>query len=96
MAEVNASPGFEGLDRVCGVDAAGAILDHAERLAGGLEPRRGRPFILRYRSRGDPIPLIRPAGIRVACPLFGLFLLPRRESGGRSGAIRRSPPARQK
>lgn len=38
VAEVNASPGFEGLDRVCGVDAAGAILDHAERLAGGLEP----------------------------------------------------------
>ncbi|HEY7472185.1 MAG TPA: RimK family alpha-L-glutamate ligase [Gemmatimonadota bacterium] len=38
VAEVNASPGFEGLERVCGVDAAGAILDHAERLAGGLEP----------------------------------------------------------
>ena len=41
---------------------------------GVLNPRRGRPFILRYRSRGEPIPLIRPAGIRVACPLFGLIL----------------------
>jgi ribosomal protein S6--L-glutamate ligase len=38
VIEVNASPGFEGLERVCGVDAAGAILDHAEALAGRLEP----------------------------------------------------------
>jgi ribosomal protein S6--L-glutamate ligase len=38
VTEVNASPGFEGLERVCGVDAAGAILDQAEKLAGGLEP----------------------------------------------------------
>lgn len=38
VTEVNASPGFEGLERVCGVDAAGAILDHAETIAGGLEP----------------------------------------------------------
>jgi len=38
VTEVNASPGFEGLERVCGIDAAGAILDHAETLAGGLEP----------------------------------------------------------
>ena len=37
--EVNASPGFEGLERVCGVDAAGAILDLAEAISAGLEPR---------------------------------------------------------
>lgn len=39
VTEVNASPGFEGLEHVCGVDAAGAILDLAEAIAGGLEPR---------------------------------------------------------
>ena len=39
VTEVNASPGFEGLERVCGVDAAGAILDLAEATAAGLEPR---------------------------------------------------------
>lgn len=39
VAEVNASPGFEGLERVCGVDAAGAILALAEAIATGLEPR---------------------------------------------------------
>ena len=38
VTEVNASPGFEGLERVCGVDVAGAIIDHAERLARRLEP----------------------------------------------------------
>lgn len=38
VTEVNASPGFEGLERVCGVDVAGAILDHAERRARRLEP----------------------------------------------------------
>jgi ribosomal protein S6--L-glutamate ligase len=37
VIEVNASPGFEGLEHVCRIDAAGAILDHAERLA-GVEP----------------------------------------------------------
>lgn len=40
--EVNASPGFEGLEHVCGIDAAGAILDHAERLA-GVEPAAPAP-----------------------------------------------------
>lgn len=39
VTEVNASPGFEGLERVCRVDAAGAILDMAESIAAGLEPR---------------------------------------------------------
>lgn len=39
VTEVNASPGFEGLERVCGIDAAGAILDLAEAIAAGLEPR---------------------------------------------------------
>ncbi|HET6362678.1 MAG TPA: RimK family alpha-L-glutamate ligase [Gemmatimonadota bacterium] len=39
VTEVNASPGFEGLERVCRVDAASAILDLAEALATGLEPR---------------------------------------------------------
>jgi len=38
VIEVNASPGFEGLERVCGVDAAGAIVDQAERLARTFEP----------------------------------------------------------
>ncbi|MGH7566600.1 MAG: ATP-grasp domain-containing protein [Gemmatimonadota bacterium] len=38
VTEVNASPGFEGLERACGVDAAGAILDHAETIAERLEP----------------------------------------------------------
>jgi ribosomal protein S6--L-glutamate ligase len=33
VMEVNASPGFEGLERVTGVDIAGAILRHAERIA---------------------------------------------------------------
>ena len=37
VIEVNASPGFEGLEHVCRIDAAGAILDHAERRA-GVEP----------------------------------------------------------
>ena len=39
VTEVNASPGFEGLEQVCGVDAAGAIMDLAEAMAAGLEPR---------------------------------------------------------
>jgi ribosomal protein S6--L-glutamate ligase len=34
VIEVNASPGFEGLERVCDVDVAGAILDRAESIAG--------------------------------------------------------------
>jgi ribosomal protein S6--L-glutamate ligase len=38
VTEVNASPGFEGLERVCDVDVAGAIVDHAERLASRVEP----------------------------------------------------------
>jgi ribosomal protein S6--L-glutamate ligase len=33
VIEVNASPGFEGLERVTGMDIAGAILRHAERIA---------------------------------------------------------------
>lgn len=32
VIEVNASPGFEGLDRVCGVDVAKAIFDQAESI----------------------------------------------------------------
>jgi ribosomal protein S6--L-glutamate ligase len=39
VTEVNASPGFEGLERVCRIDAAGAIMDLAEAIAAGLEPR---------------------------------------------------------
>jgi ribosomal protein S6--L-glutamate ligase len=30
---VNSSPGFEGLERATGLDIAGAIVDHACRLA---------------------------------------------------------------
>lgn len=37
VMEVNASPGFEGLERATGVDIAGAIVDRAEAVAG--EPR---------------------------------------------------------
>lgn len=33
VIEVNASPGFEGLERVCGVDVASAIFDQAESIA---------------------------------------------------------------
>ena len=39
VTEVNASPGFEGLEHVCRIDAAGAIVDLAEAIAAGLEPR---------------------------------------------------------
>jgi ribosomal protein S6--L-glutamate ligase len=42
VTEVNASPGFEGLERVCGVDVAAAILDHAEAIA-GLNPDAPAP-----------------------------------------------------
>lgn len=45
VTEVNASPGFEGLERVCGVDVAGAILDHAEAIA-GLNPEAPAPVYL--------------------------------------------------
>ncbi len=31
--EVNSSPGFEGLERATGLDIAGAIVEHAARLA---------------------------------------------------------------
>ena len=34
VMEVNSSPGFEGLERATGLDVAGAIVDHAARLAG--------------------------------------------------------------
>ncbi|MFQ5896349.1 MAG: RimK family alpha-L-glutamate ligase [Nitrospinota bacterium] len=44
VLELNASPGFEGLERATGRDIAGAILRHAERRARGGAPRRsGRP-----------------------------------------------------
>jgi len=33
VMEVNSSPGFEGLEKACGVDAAGAIIAHAAALA---------------------------------------------------------------
>src|SRR6266481_5711493 len=33
VMEVNSSPGFEGLERATGVDIAGAIVEHAARLA---------------------------------------------------------------
>src|SRR5438132_3615024 len=35
VMEVNSSPGFEGLERATGLDIAGAIVDHAARLASG-------------------------------------------------------------
>lgn len=45
VVEVNASPGFEGLERVTGVDIAGAILTHAECIASGaVNP--GMPAVL--------------------------------------------------
>jgi ribosomal protein S6--L-glutamate ligase len=45
VTEVNASPGFEGLERVCDVDVAGAILDRAESIA-GLNPEPRSPVYL--------------------------------------------------
>lgn len=39
VMEVNASPGFEGLERVTGRDVAGAIIDLAERIAEQAEHR---------------------------------------------------------
>jgi ribosomal protein S6--L-glutamate ligase len=40
VLEVNSSPGFEGLELATGLDIAGAIADHASRLA--MQPRRVR------------------------------------------------------
>ncbi|HJU86461.1 MAG TPA: RimK family alpha-L-glutamate ligase [Gemmatimonadota bacterium] len=57
VTEVNASPGFEGLEHVCGVDAAGAILDLAEAIAAGLEPRQAP-------ARLDPGPLMEETEFR--------------------------------
>ena len=37
LLEVNSSPGFEGLERATGLDAAGAIVDRALILAGDRE-----------------------------------------------------------
>ncbi|HUP00349.1 MAG TPA: RimK family alpha-L-glutamate ligase [Gemmatimonadota bacterium] len=37
VVEINASPGFEGLERVTGIDVAGAILTRAESFAGRQE-----------------------------------------------------------
>ena len=45
VTEVNASPGFEGLERVCGVDVAGAILDRAQSIA-SLNPIVPAPVYL--------------------------------------------------
>jgi ribosomal protein S6--L-glutamate ligase len=45
VTEVNASPGFEGLERVCDVDVAGVILDRAESIA-GLNPEPRSPVYL--------------------------------------------------
>jgi ribosomal protein S6--L-glutamate ligase len=45
VTEVNASPGFEGLERVCDVDVAGAILDRAESIA-GFNPNAQAPVYL--------------------------------------------------
>jgi ribosomal protein S6--L-glutamate ligase len=57
VTEVNASPGFEGLEHVCGVDAAGAILDLAEAIAAGLEPGHAR-------ARLHPGPLLEETEFR--------------------------------
>jgi ribosomal protein S6--L-glutamate ligase len=56
VIEVNASPGFEGLEHVCRIDAAGAILDHAERRA-GVEPPAPAP-------RLSPEPVAEESGSR--------------------------------
>jgi ribosomal protein S6--L-glutamate ligase len=56
VIEVNASPGFEGLEHVCRIDAAGAILDHAERQA-GVEPPAPAP-------RLSPEPVAEESGSR--------------------------------
>ena len=41
VMEVNSSPGFEGLERATGLDIAGAIVDHACRLAARAERASG-------------------------------------------------------
>lgn len=41
VLEVNPSPGFEGLERATGVDAAERIVEYAERLAGAGQGRAG-------------------------------------------------------
>lgn len=38
VMEINASPGFEGLERVTGLNIAGAIVDRAEAIAGAADP----------------------------------------------------------
>jgi ribosomal protein S6--L-glutamate ligase len=40
ILEINSSPGLEGIERTSGVDVAGAIIAHAERVA--LRKKRGR------------------------------------------------------
>ena len=42
ILEINSSPGLEGIERTSGVDVAGAIIAHAERLAARRSRRRGR------------------------------------------------------
>lgn len=46
ILEINSSPGLEGIERVTGIDVAGAIIRHGERFVAGLGPRR----------RGAPLP----------------------------------------
>lgn len=53
ILEVNSSPGLEGIERTSGVDVAGAIVAHAERLAFLRSRRRGRkdPVVEHERRR---------------------------------------------
>jgi ribosomal protein S6--L-glutamate ligase len=39
VVEVNSSPGIEGMEKACGVDAAGAMIDFLERRAARGETR---------------------------------------------------------
>ena len=45
VLEINASPGFEGIEKATGADVAGAIIMHAERFA-ALPRKRARPTTL--------------------------------------------------
>jgi ribosomal protein S6--L-glutamate ligase len=45
ILEINSSPGLEGIERATGVDVAGAIIDHAERVEANARRRARRGAI---------------------------------------------------
>jgi ribosomal protein S6--L-glutamate ligase len=51
ILEINSSPGLEGIERTSGVDVAGAIIRHAERLMLRRKKKRGRDAALEHERR---------------------------------------------